>query len=627
MNPTSSIAALRTAATTSDTTNGSLCVRRHMDHTIIDRNLAESGAGRPAGRDWTRARLVSVAPIGMYLGIALLVFARAWTHLGSRLVGGSDSSLMAWFLAWDWYAVSHLTNPFLTDRIAVPDGANLMWNTSVPLWGVLLGPVTALAGPAASVTVAGTLALVLAASTTFVLARNLGLSRPAAVTCGLLFELSPFLYVHSANHLHMTLGAALLPLLALLTMRLATDRGRPTTTGLLLGICLAAELLTSEELLAAAALVFAAGLGVAAVSHPRLVGRRLPHLAAGSAVAVATFAVLAAWPLSVQLLGPQNLLGRSIQGDFGGTTRYSLDLANLVIPTRQQWASPVFLAPLSDRFIGTPAEQTGYLGVPLLLVLGIAAAVRRADPLVRWLLLTAVVTTVLALGPVLHLEGQAASVPLPMRAFRSTPVLEDLIPVRLMVFDYLAAALVVGLLVDWILGRRATAWYRRAAGLALVAASIATILPAGRLPATAVTPQPHLERYVAADATVLFFPYPSSFAPQGMYWSAAGGVRYRLVGGYIVVPDPARPRGSLFAPHSTSERFWAALVDASQSGRPVDDALVTQEREELTRYHIQYVVASIPDERLRATARAEISLVLQRSPELRDGALVWSATP
>jgi hypothetical protein len=568
-----------------------------------------------------------MAPMGMYVGVALLVFARAWTHLGSRLVGGSDSSLMAWFLAWDWYAVSHLTNPFLTDRIAFPDGANLMWNTAVPLWGMLLGPVTALAGPAASETVAGTLALVLAASTTFLLARDLGLSRPAAVTAGLLFELCPFLYVHSANHLHMTLGAALLPLLALLTIRLATNRGRPVTTGLLLGVCLAAELLTSEELLAAAALVFAAAFVVAAISHPRLVRPRLRHLAAGSAVAVATLVVLAAWPLSVQLLGPQNLLGRSIQGDFGGTTRYSLDLANLVIPTRLQWASPAVLWSYSDRFIGTPAEQTGYLGVPLLLVLGIAAAVRRADPLVRWLVLTGVATTVLALGPVLHVEGQAASLPLPMRAFRSTPVLEDLIPVRLMVFDYLTAALVVGLLVDSILAMKAISWYRRAAGLTLVAASLATIAPAGRLPASAVTSQPHLERYVPADAAVVVFPYPSSFSPQGMYWSAASGVRYRLVGGYIVVPDPARPRGSLFAPHTISERFWAALVDASQSGRPVDDALVTQEREELGRYHVGYVVASIPDERLRATARTEISRVLERPPEQRDGALVWSATP
>jgi hypothetical protein len=576
-------------------------------------------------RDRRGAHVVppSLAAIVVYVAVALLLFSRAWSHLGSRLVGDSDTSLFTWFFAWDWYAVSHLQNPFLTDRIAFPEGVNLMWNGVVPLWGALFGPVTALLGPAATATMAGTLALALAGSSAFALARELGVSRPAAFTSGLIFELCPFLYVHSRGHLHMTLGAALLPLLALLTIRLALNRGGALATGVLLGVGLAAELLTSEELLAGAAMVFAAGLAVAAITHPRLVGPRLRHLAAGSAVAVAVFAVLAAWPLGVQLLGPQSMMGRSIQGDYGGTTLYSLDLANLVIPTRLQGLSPSFLAPTADALIGTLAEQTGYLGIPLLLTLAATAVIRRNDHLVRWLLLTAAVTTVLALGPILHVEGHAVALPLPMHVFRSTPVLEDLIPVRLMVFVYLAAALVVGLLAEWILTTSPSSWLPRSAAGALVVASIVTILPAGRLPAATVSAQPYLQHDVPVDSAVVVFPYPSAAFPQGMFWSAASGVRYKLVGGYIVVPDPTRPRGSLFTPRTTSGRLWDALVASSQTGQPLDDGLIAQERDELARYHIQYVVVSVPDGTLQATAQREMSLILGRPPQLRDGALVW----
>jgi hypothetical protein len=561
--------------------------------------------------------------VAIYAAVAVLLFAPAWSHLGSRIVGDSDTSLFTWFFAWDWYALSHLHNPFLTDRIAFPDGANLMWNGAVPIWGALLGPVTALLGPAATVTVAGTLALALAGSSALLLARDLGLSRPSAFVAGLIFELCPFLYVHSLNHLHMTLGAALLPLLALLTVRLARNRGPALTTGALLGLCLTAELLTAEELVASAALVFAVGLGAAAISHPRLVRSRLRHLAAGSAVALAVFAVLAAWPLAVQMLGPQSLLGRSIQGDFGGPASNSLDLANLVIPTRLQAVSASSLAPVADRFIGTPAEQTGYLGIPLLLALATTAAVRRGDRLVRWLLLTAAATTVLALGPVLHVDGQVVALPLPMRAFRSTPVLEDLLPVRLMVFVYLAAAMVVGLLAEWILTRERSSWLPQTAGTALIAVAAAAILPAGPLPARAVSPQPYLQHDIPVDSAVVVFPYPSAPLPQGMYWSAASGVRYKLVGGYIVVPDPGRPRGSLFAPHTTSEELWSALVASSLTGQPVDAGLIARERTELARDHVQYVVVSIPGGTLQATAQREIDRVLARSPDRRDGALVW----
>jgi hypothetical protein len=347
-------------------------------------------------------------------------------------------------------------------------------------------------------------------------------------------------------------------------------------------------------------------------------------MAVGSVVAIATFVVLAAWPLAVQLLGPQNLVGRNIQGDAGGATFYSLDLANLVVPTQLQWASPDFLAPFADGLIGTLVEQTGYLGVPLLLAVLVAAIVLRGDHLVRWLLLTAVATVVLALGPTLHIDGDAFGVPMPMQVLRSAPVLENLLPVRLMAFVYLAVALVIGRLVEWVLAQRASGLSMRAAGLGLIAACAATLLPAGPLPAIAMSSQRYLQYDVPRDAAVVVFPYPSAPAnPQGMYWSAVSGVRYKFVGGEANVPDRTQPKRSLFAPRTVSGQFSEAIVEASATGQPVDPRLVDKERQELARYQIQYVFLYVPGRNLLITAQKEISRLLQRAPQQRDGALVW----
>jgi len=73
--------------------------------------------------------------------------------------GVGDGALFLWFLRWTPYALLKGQNPLLGTHLNVPDGVNLMWNTSLPLPAALMTPVTELLGLPVTVTTLYTLAL------------------------------------------------------------------------------------------------------------------------------------------------------------------------------------------------------------------------------------------------------------------------------------------------------------------------------------------------------------------------------------------------------------------------------------------------------------------------------------
>ena len=125
-----------------------------------------------------------------YLLAAVAVTARLWADPASRVQLGDphDVDLFAWYLRYAATAVSHGRLPALfTTALNPPQGVNLMWNTSLLLPGILLTPVTLLAGPQTSLTVVLTLSLAGSAAALFLLLRRWGASilrgRPWAARC------------------------------------------------------------------------------------------------------------------------------------------------------------------------------------------------------------------------------------------------------------------------------------------------------------------------------------------------------------------------------------------------------------------------------------------------------------
>src|SRR4029077_9242098 len=144
-------------------------------------------------------------------------------------------------------------------------------------------------------------------------------------------------------------------------------------------------------------------------------------------VAAAVAAPLAAPALAWQFLGPG-----VVHGPIHPPGRYVTDAASLVVPVLQQ-AAPLgaaghYVAHISANL----TEATGYLGVPLIAALVFTVVRHRNRPEVRVLAVVGAVALLLSLGDRLHLDGTVTPVPLPWAWLQRLPLLEQVLPSRLM---------------------------------------------------------------------------------------------------------------------------------------------------------------------------------------------------
>src|SRR6204780_5386104 len=155
-----------------------------------------------------RARPLAVIRTPWLAGAFYLVGAVAltmWLSLdpASRIVAGNpyDTDQFAWFFRYDATAVAHLRLPALiTTGMNAPQGISLMWNTAMPLPGVLLAPLTLLAGPQASLTVLMTLGFAGSAASMFATARRGDASAAAGGLAGFFSGFPPGLIQSSGGH-------------------------------------------------------------------------------------------------------------------------------------------------------------------------------------------------------------------------------------------------------------------------------------------------------------------------------------------------------------------------------------------------------------------------------------------
>ena len=243
----------------------------------------------------------------VYLAGAVYVTFRGWRDVQGLFLGSrpSDDSFNEWMISYQAHAVSHLDNPFFTTLQNAPDGVNLVANVGLQVPGILLAPLTLLAGPQYTYILVITLNL---AATGFawywVLSRHFLRSRAAALLGGLFCAFAPAMVSQSNGHPHIT-AQYLVPFIVLQVVRLA-EPGRTVRRGLVLAALVTAQFYLGLEVL----LLVAVGCAVAAVAYllvrPRAAVRALPSALASLAVTAGTVLVLVAYPLWMLYFGPQS---------------------------------------------------------------------------------------------------------------------------------------------------------------------------------------------------------------------------------------------------------------------------------------------------------------------------------
>ncbi len=276
-----------------------------------------------------------------------------------------------WLLYWTPYSITHWLNPFFTDYLNYPQGANLLWNLIPTVPGVLLLPSTFVLGPVFSYNLVMTVALAASGWCAYLVINSLIGDKLAAFLGGLLYGFSPYMLAHSLGHPNLVICVT--PPLAMLILAelFVWQRRRAWLVGIGLGVLGTAQLLTTAELLFATVFVGVIGLAMLAVARPREVRARLVHALPGLATAALVFAVLSAGPLAFLFFGPERVVGVVRQQDF-----FVTDLLNFIVPTHVMLVVPPQLAGVSSSWTGDDAEWNAYIGLPLLALLGFIA--------VRW---------------------------------------------------------------------------------------------------------------------------------------------------------------------------------------------------------------------------------------------------
>jgi hypothetical protein len=488
--------------------------------------------GRPA-RMWTGAQWLTLC---CYLLGAVALTWQLWVDPAGRMPAGNaqDVNFFAWCMRYAATATSHGRLPALvTTALNAPRGVNLMWNTSSLLPGILLTPVTLLAGPQTSLTVALTLGFAGSAASLFWMLRRWGASICAAALGGAVYGFSPALINSGIGHYNLQF-AVLPPLIIDALLRILTGRGNPVLAGAWLGLLAGAQVFIGEELLADTAVAGLLLVAVLAAQRPRTALRRAPTVALGLVTSAAVALLICGHALLVQLYGPfreHNVL----QNSWVGNPAYFVDPPGTLV-----FHTSASAAAVAHFHLG-PSEVLAYLGWPLLAVLVFCAIRFWRDLRVRTAAVTFVALALCSLG------GHQVFAPgqlMPWWWLRNLPVLTNALPNRFSILADGAAAAVLAFSLD--LARssaQAWDWPRRGIPLAVAVLAILSLIP---LPyqAAPVSPLPSgwqaafTRLRLAPDARVLVVPIPNVGHTQPMRWQADTGEPGSMIDGYFLGPSP-----------------------------------------------------------------------------------------
>ncbi|HLI16534.1 MAG TPA: hypothetical protein VKV23_10865 [Acidimicrobiales bacterium] len=541
--------------------------------------LRPSAAGAPARR---RVRLVGPGLLAavVYAGLALAADWPIWPGDPSALPTqpGGDITQTVWFLAWTPFALLHGHNLFATNWLNAPVGVDLAQNTGIPLLGLLGAPLTVAVSPVATLNLLRFLAFPLSAGSAYLVFRRWGCSAAPAFLGGLLYGFSPYMVTQGSVHLDL-IFVPIPPLLLYASYELvAGERGSAVGWGLSLGALATAQFFISAEVLATTTLLVAIGTVYLLVLRPAAAPRRWRRVATGLACAAGVAAPLVAYPIWMMFHGPAHYVGPA----QGYSNVYNADLLGPILPTKAQLVAPVRLARLGTSLVGGPLnvdENGSYLGLPLLVSAAWLVVRLRRRRWLPFLALMAATAFVLSLGPSLHVDRRAERLPvgLPWRALGRLPVLSNVLPVRFSLYVAFFVAAIVALGVEALRAEGALGWReatgrprarRAATGVVAALAACATcasLVPRWPYRTVRLAPNdavgPAAWRVLRPGTAVLAYPYPTAFRDNAMLWQALSGMRFRLLGGYALVPD-RHGRAWLLPSVLAPERVEAMFIDS-----------------------------------------------------------------
>jgi hypothetical protein len=534
-----------------------------MTDTVRGEPEPETSGPRQPSRAWWRISRSDLLAHGCLLLGALWVTAHLWKGVSHRVLASNpgDHTQFEWMLAHGARLFVHPENPFFTHAFNVPDGVNLMANTSALGLVLPLAPVTLIWGPGVGFAVMLTLALWLTASAWYhVFSRHLVRSRFAALVGSVLCGFAPALVAHASGQPNLV-AQFVIPFIVLTVLRLP---GRPVARGIVLGLLVTYQVFVNEEVL----FLFAQGIGVLVLLYAVLdrdrARREWRRFLLGLGVAVLTTLPLLAYPLYWQFLGPQRYHGLPFPPDS-----YTEDALAYLTYARESIGGRVPVPSLGP----SPNEDNSSFGWPLLaLTVAITVYLWRRHVLVRAASITALIFAALSLGPHIMVGGRNPHVPGPFRLLLHVPLVDLSVPGR---FTFVVIP-VIGMLLALGVQQAIDATPRlREAGLRgwtplWVIVLLGAVVPMLPTPVPAVNRPPvppfissgQWRSYVPPGRTLVPVPLAAWKSPEPIFWQAVEGLDFAMPRGYFLGPSGPHNLQALFGapPRPTSTKLFAVSV-------------------------------------------------------------------
>lgn len=557
---------------------------------------------------------------------SLTIFGSAAANPGRAVVADNDdTSLFIWWLGHGAQVLADLLGfgsgqaggLLHTDSMnALGGGVNGAWNTSLVGIAILLAPLTWAAGPIISYNLLVLATPVLVSLATAVLYRRFLSRLPAFVAAGGV-GFSSYVIAQLGGHPNLAFAVAP-PLIAWAILALLglggtdADRAGPAracepapvshegllrsprlwTIGIVFGLVLGFQFYVSTEVLAGTFLAALCLLVVVAFAARRaLTIRSWATLGVGSMIA-GVIAVVCALPLLVTMAGPN-----APEGAIRPHGVWNTDLLDPILPAAPAWLS-TGVSPLPRVMDIDPAELGAYVGAPALLaaliILAGLAGRSRHRVVLRIAAATGLLVFALALGSPVLLGGRVLFDTGPFALVEAVPVLNNILPMRLVLHSTIALFAVLGVGFEWALGH-----------LHLIRARILTAVLV--LAAVCVVPGPQTAREVTvpvfytesiaeaipAGSVVKTFPRPLAWAEphadEAMVWQAVSGFRYKETGGYFIGSSPDSAVSYTAPEDSLDQVLHASVFD----GEPLPDpqsAEVAEAIADLRTAGVDYIV-------------------------------------
>ncbi len=493
--------------------------------------------------------LAALAALFIYALCVLPFLTAIAFHITDRLIAvrNTDPRLWIWFYRWWPYALLHGLNPLHSHVVWAPKGVNLTWATSTPTIALALAPITLLWGPFVTYNIAALAGPVLAAWCAYLLCRETTGQFWPSLIGGWIFGFSPFemAQLTSWPNLFTTW-----PIPALVLVALWRARGRLSTNIFILITVLLLTILfgISVEVFASTVIFSVLTLLVAtwAVHLDRKVS--IIRLMKESLAAIALCSLVVAPYLWFMLKDPTRP-----QGSLFSPHLSSTDLANLILPTPITWFGGPRFESISEWFAGFLWQQGAYFGLPLLIMIGLYWREFRTTAAGKIILFGGGVALLFSMGPYLQLFNKSLLIPMPWALWSHLPLLNNIVPERLIVYSFLAVAVMTA---RWL----SFSQFRQSVRLGLAGLTVLFLVPnyAGGYWATKPENPPFFssgiyKHYLQRGENVIIL--PSSLYGHATFWQGETNFYFNLTGGWLGQALAVHPYSNMTIP-TDFHRKW-----------------------------------------------------------------------